>query len=1685
MPVKRPISRHISSLVISRLGRIPTLGLLIVLVVAGLAYPASPSLIKVVQRLVPGLSTALVSAHPMQSGCTVNCGATAPATAEINQTASFTSTAAPAGCVGQPTYQWDFGDNTGSGLQNPTHVYTTGGIYNWRLTVEALSASTTNITTVAGGGGEGDAALDVPFARLLALTRDPQGRGIYVVSAPPSNESSGARIVFINTGTTVATIGGIQIVPGTVRTIAGGGTQSGENQPSLNVDLGTTTGLATNPAGDLVYYTDQTGNRIRVLNVSAAPVAVAGVPLAVGAVRTLARPVVMGVPVFGDNLYGLAYQPSTNDLIVADATPSANKVFRAHQDGTVEVVAGNGQSTRPDAVFEPAKGPLVPLLDPRAVEVDLSGNILIADAGHARIIRVLANGDTFLFTQYSQARGTDGALPLGIAISNSVVYSANANDQQVLRATGAHAPLAGQYQIACDYSASNCGDGDASVSSSLGFPYSTGDYSVIGIEGEATGVYVVDQTTFQRGRIRYINTSASSVTRAGVTIPANGIATIAGRGVPWPYDGAKGTGASLQHPVGVAADANRNLFISDTQHSRIRFLNRSGTTVTLFQGTASAQPVAPGTIVTVNYVGGSNPSDTVAARFASFDHPQGLTVTTSGVYVVDTKLGPFIPPTFQGRDTSFVRFINTSAVQVTLFPGAAAPIIVPPGFAATIAGDDNPEGSGASGDGGFARKARFYGLSDVAVDGNGNLYLAEAASSTVRRIDGSTGVVTSLSLGAGVFTGVGFGPDGRLFITDAMGGRLLRQNTPGGAAFSQLASGLGSPRDVAVGADGVAIVTSAASHQLLAVATSGTVSILAGTTQGFSGDGGAATAAKMDISPPTVAIGNSGASPTLQTVGVTVTATGETFFADVNNGRIRRLGPDIIACVKTGTLSVNNPVPTLSSISPNNGPTEGPTFTLNLGGVNFVGNSVVRWNGSARQTTFVDGTHLTAQIPSTDLQTAGTASVRVFNPSPAGGQSASLTFSINNPVPAVNSISPNTIAAGTGGLTLELEGTNFINTSVVKWNGSTRTTTYVSPTLLSIEVPPTDLANAGTNNVTVTNPAPGGGTSGAAVFTVTNPVPALAVSIPNTTQGGGPAFTLTVAGTNFVPASIVRWDGQARSTMFVSSTELKADITAANIAAGGERSITVFNPAPGGGVSNPISFQVTSPAPAITSLTPSSIPAGGNGFVMTVSGSNFSSTSTVKWADQDRPTVFVDSSTLTATIAATDVAAPGTPQITVSSPPPGGGVSNAVTFTISNPVPVLTSLDPDRIVAGSSDILITVNGSKFVSNSVVRWNGQNRATTVVSATQLKVVFLSGDVANVGQGLVTVFNPAPEGGVSSALPFTIFPPNPSPSITALGTTIKVAGSGDFTLNVQGADFISSSLVYWNGTPRATTFVNSGQLSAAIPASDLTTPGVAQVSVFTPAPGGGTTNPLAFTIAIPFAVVTAASFEPGPLAPGSIVAGFGSHIAVDTAVAATQPLPTLLVGTSIQVRDSAGASRQCPLFFVSPGQANFIIPDLTAPGLGIVTVTSGDGVISLGTVQVVPFAFSLFTASSDGKGVAAANVVRVAGANVTFEDVAQLVDGAWVAKCINLGPPSEIVYLALYGTGIHGSSQGLTFTATVNGINVPVLFAGAQGAYAGLDQVNIGPIPRQLIGAGTVNVIVSVNGTPANTVQVCIN
>lgn len=544
------------------------------------------------------------------------------------------------------------------------------------------------------------------------------------------------------------------------------------------------------------------------------------------------------------------------------------------------------------------------------------------------------------------------------------------------------------------------------------------------------------------------------------------------------------------------------------------------------------------------------------------------------------------------------------------------------------------------------------------------------------------------------------------------------------------------------------------------------------------------------------------------------------------------------------TFSINNPVPNATSLSPASATAGGAKFTLTVNGTRFVSGASVLWNGAALTTTFVSKAQLTASVPAADIATPGTAAVTVSNPTPGGGASGPLTFTIGNPVPNVTRISPTNQTAGGAGFTLTVFGTKFEPTSVVLWNGSSRSTTFVSATSLTASITAADITTPGTASVSVMSPAPGGGTSGKITFTINNPVPVATSLSPSSVIAGSGAFTLTVNGSQFVSGAVVQWGGSNRSTTFVSSTQVKASITGADVATAGTVQVKVVNPAPRGGTSAGLTFTIANPVPVAATLSPSSGTLGSAGFTLTVTGSNFVSTSTVKWKQTALTTTFVSSGKLTATVPASDLTTAGTDSVTVSNPGPGGGASNALIFTVNNPVPAATSLSPSSAVAGGTSFTLTVNGSNFISGAHVLWNGANLVTTFVSAAKVTATVPVKDIAAGGTANVSVSNPTPGGGPSNALTFTIN--NPAPTITSLQPASATHGGAAFLLTVNGTGFQTNSTVLWNGSPRATTYVHAVQLTASITAADIATAGTAAVTVTTPAPGGGTSAPATFTI-----------------------------------------------------------------------------------------------------------------------------------------------------------------------------------------------------------------------------------------------
>ncbi|HEY6392636.1 MAG TPA: cellulase family glycosylhydrolase [Bryobacteraceae bacterium] len=230
---------------------------------------------------------------------------------------------------------------------------------------------------------------------------------------------------------------------------------------------------------------------------------------------------------------------------------------------------------------------------------------------------------------------------------------------------------------------------------------------------------------------------------------------------------------------------------------------------------------------------------------------------------------------------------------------------------------------------------------------------------------------------------------------------------------------------------------------------------------------------------------------------------------------------------------------------------------------------------------------------------------------------------------------------------------------------------------------------------------------------------------------------------------------------------------------------------------------------------------------------------------------------------------------------------------------------------------------------------------------------------------------------------------------------------------------------------------------------------------------------------FTTVSAASSSGFAFAPDSLVTGYGATLASGPQSAADIPLPTSLGGVQVELTDAAGAQMLAPLVYVSGGQVNYLVPANASLGKLDVAVRNGGNVVIRGTLELDKVAPSLFSANSDGRGIAAAQVVRVKpdGTQI-YEQVAQFdaVQGRYVAAPIDFGASTDRLFLLLYGTGFRNAGA---VSLQVGPSVLKLSYAGRQPQFAGLDQVNA-ELPRSLAAAGEVVVKFQADGKPANQV-----
>ena len=700
-----------------------------------------------------------------------------------------------------------------------------------------------------------------------------------------------------------------------IRTVAGGGLPAAPAF-ATNVALETTTAVAVDAAGNLYFNSSNSVLKVDTL----------GALTVVAGSSTLPGYSGDGGAAVGAQLMqpsGLAVD-SAGNLYIAD---TGNSVIRkvAAATGLISTVAGNGT---PGYSGNGSLATTAQLGHPRHVAVDGSGNLFIADSDNSVIRKVTATTGiitTVAGTGMPGYLGDGGPatgarlIPSGLAVDAAGnIYVADATDsviREVAAATGIIATVAGTG------TAGLSGDGSQAASAQLSSPddvavdatgnlyiadagnlrirkvvVATGIITTVAgggtnsfTNGPATSAQLVAVPSVALDGAGNIYIANGNVVRK-VTVATASIATLAGNGKPgfagYAGDGGPATSAQLSAAAGVAADAAANIYISDSLNYAIRKVAAATATITTVAGNG-----LPG------YTGDGGPA--TSARIAV---PFGAAVDGAGnIYFSDSNV---------------VRKVTAAT-----------------GFIMVVAGNGT---TGNSGDGGPATSAQLSNPTSVAVDGSGNLYIADSFTNVVRKVTAATGLIATVagngtlgSSGDGGLatsaqiqpTGIAVDGSGNLYIADLNHG-IVRKVTASSGIITTVA---GNGTLAASGDGGPAIGAGLAPHALAAdgsgnlyiadfytvtnpcgrycdgtvmfndrirmvSAATGLITTIAGTgTPGYSGDGGLATSAQLN-------------GP----LGVAVDAAGNVYVADNGNNAIRMLVP---ASAHAALLGIGSNVP--------------------------------------------------------------------------------------------------------------------------------------------------------------------------------------------------------------------------------------------------------------------------------------------------------------------------------------------------------------------------------------------------------------------------------------------------------------------------------------------------------------------------------------------------------------------------------------------------------------------------------------------------------------------------------------------------------------------------------------------------------------------------------------------------------
>ena len=389
-------------------------------------------------------------------------------------------------------------------------------------------------------------------------------------------------------------------------------------------------------------------------------------------------------------------------------------------------------------------------------------------------------------------------------------------------------------------------------------------------------------------------------------------------------------------------------------------------------------------------------------------------------------------------------------------------------------------------------------------------------------------------------------------------------------------------------------------------------------------------------------------------------------------------------------------------------------------------------------------------------------------------------------------------------------------------------------------------------------------------------------------------------------------------------------------------------------------------------------------------------------------------------------------------------------------------------VAGQNGPVV-INTGLSNNNQVIDSDGRGTINIPVEITNATLAVFRRLLANPPGFYVNIHTTVKPGGIirGQLTSFTSFPP----ILTGASSYVLNAGGGLSNVTFTGAGLDPGTVILVNDQLTTTSYdAETNTLTSTIPSSLQSAAG--QLFVQARRSDGTRSLPLMLVVAgqgslnnVALSTVDGARFA-GTVTPDSIAAGFGTLLASTTLSASTTPLPTVLDGSSTFVNGAPSG-----LFFVSPNQVNFHVAPSVLTGPGNVVVLAKDGRVSQGTVNISNSIAAIITSKSDGTGAPAA---RASADGTNFNIAVGNADGT--PNPIDAGN-----FVMMFVTGLRFASS--LPSLNIGGTAVTPTFAGPQGTFVGLDQVNY-QVPLSLAGRGEVDVTMTVDGRTSNVVKLRI-